>query len=485
MSSHEQQDPADHFLEIASQFQLGELPTEARHPLTSDLSELALKNLPVAIDRFKQVEIDSLTSLKSKARALGQLRSSIDSAISQGRKVFLVGCGATGRLSLSLETLWREINAENPEKVDRVVSFMAGGDYALVRSIENFEDHPEYGERQLTDLGFQDGDLLIATTEGGETPFVIGACEAAARISKRRPWFLFCNPVEALKQKLERSRRVLNNPGIISHAFETGPMAISGSTRLQASTVLMLAVGAAMFSRTDAEIPQLINDHAKNLQDADFTKLKSIIEQESAAYAAGKTSVYVIAGNSFSDAITVLTDTTERSPTFSLRPFENIDLDDGKTASWTYLALDKVKDSNEAWRTILRREPRALDWSEFKERFGEAVLSGFDFSAASIQRRKKLKNHGIEIRIEGKGGKTIFTIDKKSVELVRPPHPLLAQLHLKCALNIISSLVMGRVGRFRGNVMLFVRASNNKLVDRSIRYVQALFIDTEKQPPSY
>ncbi|MES2857092.1 MAG: hypothetical protein V4692_14585 [Bdellovibrionota bacterium] len=486
MSSDQiQGDPAEHYLNIASQFQLGDLPTEARHPSTNDLSELSVKNLGQAIEKFKQVEIDSLTSLGTKARALGQLRSSIDSAISQGKRVFLVGCGATGRLSLTLETLWREINADNPEKVDRVVSFMAGGDYALVRSIENFEDHPEYGERQLTDLGFSEGDLLIATTEGGETPFVIGAVEAAAKLSKRRPWFLFCNPAEALKLRLERSRRVLNNPGIISHSFETGPMAISGSTRLQASTVLMLAVGSAMFARTDSEIPQLINEHTKNLKDTDFSKLAFLIEKESACYLAGKSSVYVVGGKSFSDAITVLTDTTERSPTFSLRPFENVDTDANTEASWTYLALEQVEDASNAWKTILRREPRALSWDGFSEKFGAKVLPGFDFSKASIARRKKLKVHGIEIFIAGSKNKTTFTVDKKTIELPRPEHPLLAQLHLKCSMNIISSLVMGRVGRFQGNVMLYVRASNNKLIDRSIRYVQALFTDAGSVPPAY
>ena len=43
---------------------------------------------------------------------------------------------------------------------------MAGGDAALVRSIERFEDYPEYGARQLRELGFRDGDLMVATTRG-------------------------------------------------------------------------------------------------------------------------------------------------------------------------------------------------------------------------------------------------------------------------------------------------------------------------------
>jgi N-acetylmuramic acid 6-phosphate etherase len=33
---------------------------------------------------------------------------------------------------------------------------------------------------------------------------------------------------------------------------------------------------------------------------------------------------------------------------------------------------------------------------------------------------------------------------------------------------------MGRLGRYEGNVMTYVRASNNKLIDRAIRYIDML-----------
>jgi N-acetylmuramic acid 6-phosphate etherase len=47
-------------------------------------------------------------------------------------------------------------------------------------------------------------------------------------------------------------------------------------------------------------------------------------------------------------------------------------------------------------------------------------------------------------------------------------------LLLKMLLNIHSTLVMGRLGRYQGNVMTCVRPSNYKLIDRTIRYVQML-----------
>lgn len=41
-------------------------------------------------------------------------------------------------------------------------------------------------------------------------------------------------------------------------------------------------------------------------------------------------------------------------------------------------------------------------------------------------------------------------------------------------LNSLSTLVMGRLRRYEGNVMTYVRASNNKLINRAIRYVDLL-----------
>ena len=41
-------------------------------------------------------------------------------------------------------------------------------------------------------------------------------------------------------------------------------------------------------------------------------------------------------------------------------------------------------------------------------------------------------------------------------------------------MNAHSTLIMGRLGRYEGNVMTWVRASNNKLIDRAIRYIDLL-----------
>ena len=53
-------------------------------------------------------------------------------------------------------------------------------------------------------------------------------------------------------------------------------------------------------------------------------------------------------------------------------------------------------------------------------------------------------------------------------------HPLHEQVFVKVLLNNLSLLVMGLMGRYEGNVMTWVRPSNGKLIDRTLRYLDFL-----------
>ncbi len=238
---------AEEYLSISSQYKLGGLLTESPHPATADLSSLASDSLPGAISVLKELDINTMRIFSAKKKEICYLKDAICDTLENGNNIFFCGCGATGRLSLTIETLWRQVH-EHDDLTDRVFSFMSGGDVALIRSIENFEDYPQYGARQLIEAGFKDGDLLIGTTEGGETPFVIGAVEKAVRISGRKPFFLYCNPDDQLCRAAERSKMVIQNPGIEKINLTVGPMAVTGSTRMQSSTILLAAAGIALLS---------------------------------------------------------------------------------------------------------------------------------------------------------------------------------------------------------------------------------------------
>ena len=480
------EDKARRFLAQASQFQLGDLPTEARHPKTMQLSQLAAHDIAAAIRVMADVDRDAVAEVATHLPALEMMAADIRAVLAGGGRIFLCGCGATGRLSINLETLWRE-DARRPGRDDlagKVVSFIAGGDFALVRSIDNFEDHPEFGARQLHDLGFTDGDLLIANTEGGETPFVIGATEEAERSGRRKPYFLFCNPADVLRRVAERSRRVLDNPRIHSISIPTGPMALSGSTRLQATTAGMLATGAALFAAATPDISPAgwIDEFSQVLAATNWTALAPLIERESAIYANHQFCVH----RTSRYGITVLTDTTERTPTFSLLPFENV-LDHEAGASWTYLSIPDVTSPADAWERVLGRQPRPVEWELFRERYGMDRTLGYDFSVNSLDRRRRqLGADNVHVfDIADRQDDVVFGLEGAEARFRRPSSLLGQHLLVKCAMNITSTLVMGRLNRFYGNVMVFVRPTNNKLVDRSIRFIRLLLQDEGLSPLTY
>ncbi|MDO9183016.1 MAG: hypothetical protein Q7U04_11440, partial [Bacteriovorax sp.] len=278
------------FLAVAGHFRLGSLPTESPHPKTMKLSVDAKDNLNRAISTIKEIDIEVFDRLAKSLNELKQLQKDIKITIDGGGRIFLCGCGATGRLSLALETIWRDQHAKNNLLKEKIISFMAGGDVALIHSVEKFEDYPEYGERQLVELGFREGDLLISCTEGGETPFVIGATEAAIKLSSRSPYFLYCNPDEILIQTAERSKRVIENSEIKKINLTVGPMALTGSTRMQATTILMYATGLCLwFYNLDfIEIENELKSITKFVKEMDLNFLKSFIECEADLYKRGE-----------------------------------------------------------------------------------------------------------------------------------------------------------------------------------------------------
>ncbi|MFA6235742.1 MAG: hypothetical protein WC635_00335 [Bacteriovorax sp.] len=464
------------FISVSHQFRLGSLPTESPHPKTINLSTEAKADLPRAIESILDIDRDVFKRLNQSLPELKILKADILKTINEGGRVFLCGCGATGRLSLALETIWRDQHENDPSLREQIISFMAGGDVALIHSVEKFEDFPEFGERQLVELGFREGDMLVSCTEGGETPFVIGATEAAEKISRRPPYFLYCNPDDILIQTAERSKNIIENPRIKKINLTVGPMALTGSTRMQATTILMYAVGLCLwfYDKDSSEIENELSRMTKFVNETSLNFLAPFIECESELYKKGEYLLYETDGKL---GISILTDTTERSPTFSLYPFENQD-DLEKHPSLTYLYFPHSTDSNSAWLELLKRSPRTFHWPEVTAQTSQERLVGFDFSQQlKVLRPAYLKaahNH-FKINFLEEKNALLFNLNEQTYILhLNDLNFLSAHLVLKITLNNLSTLVMGRLDRYESNLMTWVRASNNKLVDRAVRYVDTL-----------
>lgn len=475
------QQKIDQFLSQKHLYQLGMLPTEQGHPLTQNLSEFASGDVLKGLEVLRQVDVLALERLKKELPSILPLTQAIQKTLEAGDKVFLGGCGATGRLSIVLERLFRELF---PEKSEQVIGFMAGGDVAFVHAIEGFEDFPDYGARQLTDLGFSPRDLFLGITEGGETPFVIGATEKAAEISSHPVYFLFCNPEEVLKAHVERSKRIMDNENVIALCLETGPMALAGSTRMQASTILMLAAGLGLIKKWRGidDLQHYVDELIHTLKSLDLENLKPFVELEANCYQEGNHTLY----RADDYSATVFTDTTERAPTFSLASFDN-QLNPQKVHSLTYVSIPGTHNSQEAWETLFLRKPRTLEWSEdfFKAR--SEYMKGFNFSESAREFREQLitDHQHFLFSIEKTTDGILFSFRNHQAVFPMPKDVFLSNLLLKMMLNMHSTLMMGRLGRYESHFMTYVSPSNGKLIDRAVRYARSLIEWRGHSVPEY
>src|SRR5207247_10731640 len=161
--------------------------TGTSHPITANLSETAKHDVPAALSLLFDVDKDVVRKYREfvESGRAQSITGTLLRALKDGGKLFLTGCGSTGRLSIQLVSIWRECWQRqgargiscSPSAVELencALAVMAGGDFALIKAVEGFEDFTEFGKKQIGDLGVSANDVVFAITEGGETSFVIG-----------------------------------------------------------------------------------------------------------------------------------------------------------------------------------------------------------------------------------------------------------------------------------------------------------------------
>jgi N-acetylmuramic acid 6-phosphate etherase len=232
--------------------------------------------------------------------------------------------------------------------------------------------------------------------------------------------------------------------------------------------------------------------------------------------------------------IDVLTDTTERSPTYCTPPFRKFD-DTTASESWAFLFVSAAE-TGAAWQHILKHKPNCVGWSEGEvhklvgEQKAERVLEtirkigypelmrfriGLDGTryrglgpgdtAVGILSEEETSSllsptgfHRVQLESAQKAGANVGLIyfggnescervsefvknwksDCVAVLVPTPESELLLggvnRLGVKVLLNVLSTCTMVRLGRVMGNFMIWVVASNLKLIDRATRYIQKL-----------
>src|SRR5579864_782295 len=111
------------------------LTTETPNPKTHNLSKLCHSDIDQAFVLFKQIELDAINALKKYLPDIKRLQHNITEAIARNSKIFLIGCGASGRLAMLLKRLWEHYN---PGLDKKIICVSSAGDISLIKSVEQF-----------------------------------------------------------------------------------------------------------------------------------------------------------------------------------------------------------------------------------------------------------------------------------------------------------------------------------------------------------
>lgn len=200
------------------------LRTEGRNPNSIDIDKMS------TLDMMRVINNEDCGVAEAVGTQLGEIAAAVDiiaDVLSHGGHLIYVGAGTSGRLGVVDASECPPTYGVDCELVRGII---AGGDSAMFRAAEGFEDSEQKGAEAIDAGGVERGDVVVGLSAAGRAPFVLGALKRAAEIGAV-PLGITCNP-ESLMAPLCR----------VTIAPYVGPEVISGSTRMKAGTAQKLVL---------------------------------------------------------------------------------------------------------------------------------------------------------------------------------------------------------------------------------------------------
>ncbi|HEY4355655.1 MAG TPA: N-acetylmuramic acid 6-phosphate etherase [Acidobacteriaceae bacterium] len=244
------------------------MPSPTEKPLprpAADLDSLTTEKLNEAsagLDTKSAIEIARIINHEDAKvaaavkKALPEIAIVIDivaRSLRDGGRLIYVGAGSSGRIAALDASECPPAFSTAPSQVQYI---MAGGPKALASASDVNEDSPELGQRDIARRRPTRKDIVIGVSASGRTPYVVGATDYA-RSRGAKTAAVTCNPNSDLSQVAD-----------VTICAEVGPEALSGSTRMKASTaqkmILNMITTAAMTRLGYVYDNLMVNVHMKN-----------------------------------------------------------------------------------------------------------------------------------------------------------------------------------------------------------------------------
>ncbi len=163
-------------------------------------------------------------------RAVPAISAAVDAIaarMSDGGRLLYVGAGTSGRLAVLDASECPPTFGTHPDLVQGII---AGGEAALVRSVEGAEDDTEAGAAVIRGKHVGPLDSVVGISASGRAPYVVAAVEQARRLGALTVG-LACNTGSPLAWAADHAVEVI-----------VGPEVVTGSTRLKAGTAQKLVL---------------------------------------------------------------------------------------------------------------------------------------------------------------------------------------------------------------------------------------------------
>ena len=323
------------FEEFEKDFALGGTSTEQFHPVTKSLSQVMHKSVAEGMSLLLNVDEEVIKGFELFLPSIEIYAPILGEKIKNGGRVFLIGSGSSGRVGVDIAA---KCSLVFPTTGKQIRGVIGGGDSALIRAKEGFEDSEADGEAALQDYNLGPQDTVILISASGSASFNVGCGNFSA--DKGAKVFYFYNSTKIPSRTKNLFDRKVNPATPL--CIDIGPQAIAGSTRLQGATLadacLGALLGSALYASQDQELPAaaypkdllvkmkeglvLIRNHLNTIgkfaereaeifsdPHSNFRQLRDVGKQGYVTFLAFKDSIRE-----------VLIDSTETSPTFSTNP---------------------------------------------------------------------------------------------------------------------------------------------------------------------
>jgi N-acetylmuramic acid 6-phosphate etherase len=198
--------------------------TEASNPR---FEELDVWDAPTLLASLWEGQLAAVAAIGPALPALARATEAAAARLARGGRLACAGAGTSGRLAVQ-DAVELVPTFDWPE--GRLVLLIAGGDAALLRSIEDAEDRADLAAAAVEQHAIGAGDVLVGVAASGTTRFTIAAVQAAR--SRGALTVAIANSVGS----------PLLDAAELPVPIETGAEAIAGSTRMKAGTAQKVAL---------------------------------------------------------------------------------------------------------------------------------------------------------------------------------------------------------------------------------------------------